>query len=134
MRKVLFIVFTMAGLGLLYNNCSTLEKVDYGIERDPANVPREVQDLYQRFVDNNFFDQNLSIGDNYESFLQKFNETQASTLTNDDDWIDAFVGSLPDRGRRHYTFVHRSYSIQSGTPMSPRVIFLSVGNWILGHR
>lgn len=88
--------------------------------RRPASVHGRISNLKTRFIDdvNKFskdeFDLNLA--------LESFNSEKALGLTAEDDWIDKFIESLPKNYRRHYTFVHRSYSIQKGTPTSPRVI------------
>ena len=54
--------------------------------------------------------------------LSQYNNQLAPKLNTTDDNIDAFVGLLPKSYRRHFSMVHRSFSIQKATPMAPRII------------
>ncbi|MEO0337149.1 MAG: hypothetical protein AAF202_12190, partial [Pseudomonadota bacterium] len=126
------IIFLITGPLVLvcFNNCIHMRTSESRVERDsrvPTSVGKDVQDLYNRFVENNFYDQTLGENDTYATFVNNFNRSPAAASVGGDnpDWIDAFIGSLPERMRRHYTFVHRSYSIQSGTPMAPRTLLFS---------
>lgn len=63
--------------------------------------------------------------------LQHYNKNIASQLKTDSDPIDAFISQLPESYRRHFSLVHRSFSIQQATPMSPRVIMYGPDGKIL---
>lgn len=120
MKYIVFSFILVVSVGVFTQKFQVFK--NFSVTRDPANVPREVQDLYNRFVQNNYIQSEESAYLSYENFVSTFN---SKNITDSSDWIDAFLESLPDSAKRHYTFVHRSYSIQSGTPMSPRVILFT---------
>ncbi len=122
MKKALLILSLLSVCSLFYLSQHDFE---YDPGRTPASVPRNIQELYQKFADNSYYDLESGYNDSYETFMRNFNDQKAPTLAADQDWIDSFIETLPDRAKRHYTFVHRSYSVQSGTPMAPRVILFT---------
>ncbi len=59
---------------------------------------------------------------NLESFVSLYNQGVAKANLQEYDAMDYFISILPESYRRHFTLVHRSYSIQESSPLSPRVI------------
>lgn len=57
----------------------------------------------------------------FRNYLNSYN-ANSTKLAASADPIDAFVGGLPTHYRRHFSMIHKSFSIQSATPLAPRVI------------
>lgn len=54
--------------------------------------------------------------------IEKYNKEIVPQLRSTDDFIDSFIPLLPKNYRRHFSLVHRSFSVQKASPLSPRVI------------
>lgn len=55
--------------------------------------------------------------------LAKYNEDLSrGEYSLGSDPIDNFIAQLPESYRRHFTLIHKSFSIQEATPQNPRVI------------
>lgn len=57
-----------------------------------------------------------------QTLIQKYNSEAVPKIQPDHDPIDIFLSALPKSYRRHFTMVHKSFSIQRASPLSPRVI------------
>ncbi len=92
-------------------------KTSYLATYESLDGPRGIEETKRRYVKNLSTDQQFD-GQALRNQIDSFN---ADTIAAADP-IDAFIGKLPAEYRQHFTLVHRSYSLQRGTPMSPRVI------------
>jgi len=82
----------------------------------------DVKRKYVQAIDTGIKTEKLFDGEQLREGITKFNSGLAGELKSDADPIDAFVATLPSNYRRHFTLVHRSFSIQKASPMSPRVL------------
>ncbi|MEQ1724057.1 MAG: hypothetical protein ABL930_12850, partial [Pseudobdellovibrio sp.] len=81
--------------------------------------------LKQKFVEdavNKSTEQDLLSSEKLKNIIAKYNNEVAPVLNPQTDAIDSFITLLPENYRRHFSLVHRSFSIQKASPMSPRVI------------
>lgn len=122
MNKFLLFFVSVFTTTILFNNCTHWNSSS----RMPSAAYGNIDGLKSRFVEDSDYDLDEAKTDSFGKFVNSFNRHIISTNTDiSDDWIDNFLSILPDHFKRHYTFVHRSYSIQDGTPLSPRVIMFS---------
>lgn len=56
------------------------------------------------------------------TLIAKYNTDAWPKLNSTHDPIDIFISALPASYRSHYSMIHRSFSIQKASPLSPRVI------------
>jgi hypothetical protein len=99
----------------LYNFSSTASTGTYG----------SIEPMKQKYVQQvaeKFNSKELMNAAHLRELLSQYNYQLAPKLNSNDDSIDAFVGLLPKSYRRHFSMVHRSFSIQKATPLAPRVI------------
>ena len=122
MNKLILFSLSFFSTTLLFNNCTHWQKSS----RMPSAAYGNIDGLKSRFVEDSDYDLEEAKTDSFGKFVNQFNRSILNKNTDiSDDWIDYFLSALPDHFKRHYTFVHRSYSIQDGTPLSPRVIMFS---------
>lgn len=98
-----------------YELSSTASRAPYG----------SIEPLKKKFVDDvasKMTQDELMDGSKLTDILATYNDSVAPKLNTEEDSIDALLGILPESYRRHFSMIHRSFSIQSAKPMAPRVI------------
>jgi hypothetical protein len=116
---VLLLFFTA---GILFHSPQQPVVGQYDLSSESPGAYGKIDDLKSLFqaevLKNSSEYQNFSF-DDFKSVLKRYN---TNAIESDADPIDQVLSLLPKGYRSHYTMVHRSYSIQHATPMSPRVI------------
>lgn len=119
---VLYLIFAYGPQNDLY---SSDEIGFYELSSESSGKPYGTLDaVKKRFLqDVAGENQQTFVGSDFDKALVAYNQKlQTARYEKEADPIDMFLSTLPASYRRHYTFVHRSFSMQKGTPMSPRTI------------
>lgn len=118
------LVFWMFTSFLFLNKKTPLEVYSLDLSSEAAGMSYgSIEPLKARFVQEvatKISSQDLMNGEKLNQLIEKYNNELAAS--NPVDAIDSFISLLPENYRRHFSLVHRSFSIQKGTPTSPRVI------------
>lgn len=108
-----------------YKNSSDVV-YQFDLSSEAANFPYGSIDStkikYVAEVANKTKPSDLLTSEQLEGFIQKFNSDISPRLNSNEDAMDQFLNLLPKNYRMHFSMIHRSFSIQSATPLSPRVI------------
>lgn len=95
------------------------------LSSESTNVPYGSLEPYKkRFIQETRAENNETFSaDDFDRAIASFNENlDQANIPNEADGIDLFLSTLPKSFRRHFSLVHRSFSIQNSTPHTPRVI------------
>lgn len=118
---VLFLLLFFFGTFYLYSNRNPeIQKFDYSSEATelPYGKIDSLKRLFDQEVGLKFKKEELLTSEKLQDLIQK----NINSKNHSDDLIDDFLSQLPENYRRHFSLVHRSFSIQQATPQSPRVI------------
>ncbi len=85
----------------------------------PYGDPSDVKARYVKALDSDLKTEVLFDREQLRESIQNFNQISLEPST---DPVDVFISRLPKNYRRHFTMIHRSFSIQEATPMAPRVV------------
>jgi hypothetical protein len=116
-KIVLNLIFTTV-IAALFQSCGNeLTPLDaYKVKASFTAVHGKPEPMFKRYVDAFQNKEPFSKRD-LDEVIESYNKDHSEK-----DSIDHFLSLLPESYRSKFTLVHRSYSIQKGTPRSPRVI------------
>lgn len=121
----LFFILVLPAILILQSH-SDQEVGNYDMSSSALTGPygpiEDFKKLFVKEVASKFNPNDLMTGSKLDQILNVYNDQIAPKLNTNDDSVDAVIKLLPESYRRHFSLIHRSFSIQKATPTSPRVI------------
>jgi cytochrome c553 len=124
MNRITTVLLNLAITLLTGPALAALSAYEYLDMAESTQATDKIRSLKAKYV-SHFVNKNPAAGhfgpSDFRQVIERYNQL-APGLPRGQDPIDAFLALLPETYRTHFTLVHRSFSIQGATPLSPRAI------------
>jgi hypothetical protein len=123
-RSILFLFFIALAIFAVNQSeeDSIVNQYDLSSTALPYGALDSVKQKFTQYVQTHDAGKKVLSFQNLSNYVSDYNQAVSKAGLKDYDAIDYFISLLPESYRRHFTLVHRSYSVQESSPLSPRVI------------